>query len=104
MVPETSPAVMAGDDRVCQLLFDLSRDAILNIEPQSGDISACNSASVQLFQASGKEALLTKKLSDLSSEFQPDGQTSVQSAAEVFEKAIAAEFSISGSLKRKSRH
>jgi PAS domain S-box-containing protein len=88
MVPETSPAVMAGDDRVCQLLFDLSRDAILNIEPQSGDISACNSASVQLFQASGKEALLTKKLSDLSSEFQPDGQTSVQSAAEVFEKAL----------------
>ena len=88
MAPEASPSVMAGDDRICQLLFDLSRDAILTIEPRSGDISACNSASVQLFLASGKEELLTKKLSDLSAEFQPDGQTSVQRSADVFEKAL----------------
>jgi len=87
-MPETSSPDIAGDTQICRLLFDLSRDAILNIEPISGAISACNNAAVQLFLASGKEELLTKKISDLSTEFQPDGPTSVQCAAEIFEKAL----------------
>ncbi|ABS55877.1 signal transduction histidine kinase [Methanoregula boonei 6A8] len=88
MVPETFSRGPAGDDGVYQLMFELSRDAVLNIEPFSGEISACNTASIQLFQASGKEELLAKNLLDLSPASQPDGQTSAQKAALVYEKAL----------------
>ncbi len=87
-VLEPFPQVMPYDDTVYQMVFEVSRDAILSIEPPSWNITACNRASVKLFQASGKEELLSKNLLQLSPKYQPDGQLSAKKATAIIEKTI----------------
>jgi len=89
MAPAASSQVMLLDNRVFQTMFELSRDAILTIEPPSWEITACNIASVKLFQAARKEELLSKKLLELSPLYQPDGQPSAEKSRTIIEKAIS---------------
>ena len=44
MGPETSSRVMLRDNKIYQTMFELSRDAILTLEPPSWGITACNIA------------------------------------------------------------
>ena len=88
MVTETSPQVMHRDNKVYQMMFELSRDAILTIEPPSWCVTACNIASVKLFDASCKEDLLTKKFPQISPQYQPDGELSLEKAGRIIEHAF----------------
>ncbi|MGB8219993.1 MAG: PAS domain S-box protein [Methanoregula sp.] len=88
MVPETSPQVMHRDNKFYQMMFELSRDAILTIEPPSWCVTACNIASVKLFNASCKEDLLTKEFPQISPHYQPDGELSLEKARRIIEHAF----------------
>lgn len=89
MGPETSSRVMLRDNKIYQTMFELSRDAILTLEPPSWGITACNIAAIKLFLASGKEDLLSKHLLQISPLYQPDGQLSAEKSRAMIEKAIS---------------
>ncbi len=68
------------DDRY-RILFENSADAILIIE---GDrFVDCNRAAVEMLRCEGKEQVLNRHPAELSPEFQPDGQSSVDKANEM---------------------
>ena len=64
--------------QLAQAAFDQSADAILAINPESGNILAANEASVELFGVNSQDKLLKLTTLDLSREHQPDGLPSQQ--------------------------
>ena len=79
---------MHRDNKFYQMMFELSRDAILTIEPPSWCVTACNIASVKLFNASCKEDLLTKKFPQISPQYQPGWGTVSEKAGRIIEHAF----------------
>ncbi|MEO1636613.1 MAG: GAF domain-containing protein, partial [Cyanobacteria bacterium J06631_9] len=67
-------------------LFEKSADAILLLKPEG--FLSCNQASVDLFGYHHKEQLCNLHPSQISPEFQPDGQTSFDKANAMISRAI----------------
>lgn len=67
-------------------LFELSQDAHLIIE--NNLFVDCNDAAVKMLGYPDKEAVLNTHPSELSPEFQPDGQPSIQKADKMMDQAI----------------
>jgi PAS domain S-box-containing protein len=66
-------------------LFEHSLDAILTIDPVSGKFISGNPAALKIFRAKSEAELVSYCPADLSPERQPDGSTSVESAAKIYE-------------------
>ena len=70
--------VLAANEKHFMQTIYSSSDAILLIEEDS--FIDCNQAVIEMLRASGKEAVLMTRPSELSPEFQPDGQSSLEKA------------------------
>src|SRR5215471_761464 len=64
-------------------LFERSADAIWLFDPQTGMLSDCNQAAVELMGARNKQQLLPARPEDLSPPVQPDGLRSSDKAAQI---------------------
>jgi PAS domain S-box-containing protein len=69
-------------------LFEVTRDAIMMIEPPSWKFTSGNRAAVRMFGASSEEEFVTYGPWQLSPERQPDGRTSAEKAAAMIETAM----------------
>lgn len=78
---------MGNNERMFELLFERSADAIWLYEPQTGVFVDCNQAAVELLGAGSREQLIRTRPEDLSPPTQPDGTSSHDKALEVSELA-----------------
>jgi len=69
-------------------LYESSRDAIMMLAPSTRRLIAGNQATIELFGVQNEEELKTKCLSDVSPEYQPDGQLSSEKAKDMIEKTM----------------
>jgi PAS domain S-box-containing protein len=82
----TAPKRVFGDnERMFELLFERSADAIWLYDPQAGIFVDCNEAAVELLRADSRDQLLRARPEDLSPAIQPDGTSSHDKAREVAE-------------------
>ncbi len=75
-----------NSDEKYRILFEKSKDAILIIENQA--FVDCNQATIDMLEYKNKAELLDKHPSELSPEFQPDGQDSFTKAQEMMTTAL----------------
>ncbi len=75
-------------ERLHRLLFTNLQDALVTVESPTWKIVIANPAAVKMFRARNVEQLLAAKPWELSPEFQPDGQSSLQAARVVINKAM----------------
>jgi PAS domain S-box-containing protein len=68
---------------VFQSLFESSADAIWLYDPNSGLLTDCNQAAVELMGAEDKQQLVPSRPEDLSPAIQPDGSSSAAKTAEI---------------------
>jgi PAS domain S-box-containing protein len=73
-------------ERALRHVFENSPDAILII--QDGLFIDCNPAAIEMFRATGENALFALSISDLSSPVQPDGASSSTRASEMIARAV----------------
>ncbi len=71
-----------------RLLYDSSFDAIMTLAPPTWTFTAGNRATIDLFGARDEEEFISKGPSDISPEYQPDGQLSSEKAKAVIGKAM----------------
>jgi len=76
-----------GGDATYRELFERSTDAILIID--GGRFVECNEATVRMLRHRTREELLQTHPSELSPEYQPDGQLSYEKANEMMREAFA---------------
>jgi PAS domain S-box-containing protein len=76
-------AVAEANWVVFQSLFESSVDAIWLYDPQSGLLTDCNQAAVELMGAENKEQLVPVRLEDISPAIQTDGSRSIDKTAEI---------------------
>jgi methyl-accepting chemotaxis protein len=69
-----------------QFLFDFSSDAIQILK--NGEFVYCNDATLKLFGFNTKEEFLHLKPAEISPEYQPDGQDSMEKSQKMINKAI----------------
>ena len=69
-----------------ETLFEKSTDGILIIYKQK--FIQCNEKAVKVLNAKSKEDILSRDISDFSSEFQPDGLLSTEKAQNIMQKAV----------------
>ncbi|HVV70350.1 MAG TPA: PAS domain S-box protein, partial [Verrucomicrobiae bacterium] len=81
--PSASTPVPGHTDGVFESLFERSADAIWLYDPQTGLLSDCNQAAVELMGAQNKEQFIPARPEDLSPATQPDGSSSVEKTKEV---------------------
>jgi PAS domain S-box-containing protein len=72
---------LADQKEAFETIFEYAADGMALME--DGCFVACNQAAVEIMQVSGKEEFLNIHTSELSPEFQPDGQSSLQKADEM---------------------
>jgi len=72
-----------------QRLFERSADAIFLFDPGREVFVDCNCAAVEMMRATSKQQLLMVHPANLSSEFQPDGQTSREKTPQVINLALS---------------
>ena len=70
-------------DGVFDSLFERSADAMWLFDPQTGVLSDCNQAAVELMGARDKQQLVPARPEDLSPPVQPDGSRSADKAAQI---------------------
>ena len=68
---------------VFESLFDRSADAIWLYDPESGLLTDCNQAAVDLMGAEHKHQLVPTRPEDLSPPIQPDGSRTADKTAEI---------------------
>lgn len=71
-----------------KVLFELSRDAIMTLEPPSWKFTSGNPATVKMFGARDEAEFISKGPWELSPEFQPDGTPSSEKAQKMIQKAM----------------
>ncbi|MCA2002399.1 MAG: PAS domain S-box protein, partial [Chloroflexi bacterium] len=76
---------MAFGENFFRLAFERSADALLLLE--NGVFTDCNEAAVKMLRAKSKEEILITQPSQLSPQFQPDGQPSARKAEEMIQTA-----------------
>lgn len=69
-------------------LFQLSRDAILTLEPPSWKFTSANPAAIEMFRARNEAAFLSKTAWEYSPPNQPDGRPSEERAREMIQRAM----------------
>lgn len=69
-------------------LYQMSRDAIMTLEPPSWRFTAGNGAAIQLYGVGDEPTFTLLGLHNLSPERQPDGQLSSEKAMEMIDKAL----------------
>ena len=69
-------------------LFEMSRDALMIVEPPSWRFTAANPATIAMFGARGEEDFMSRAPWELSPERQPDNRASPDKAAEMMETAM----------------
>src|SRR5215470_6314308 len=87
--PSAREASLAHNESMFQQLFERSADAIFLFDPQREFFVDCNQAAVEMMRATSKQQLLLVHPAELSTQFQPDGQSSRQKTREVIELALA---------------
>ena len=75
--------VFGQNERMFELLFERSADAIWLFDPETGVFVDCNDAAVELLRADSRDQLLRTRPEDLSPATQPDGTSSRDKAREV---------------------
>jgi PAS domain S-box-containing protein len=80
---------LADNESMFRRLFERSADAIFLFDPGREVFVDCNRAAVEMMRATSKKQLLMVHPANLSSEFQPDGQSSREKTPEVIELAIS---------------
>ncbi len=71
-----------------RILFESSQDAILTLEPPSWNFTSCNQATLKLFDIKTKEIFTKLGPWDVSPEFQPDGDCSMDFALKQINNAM----------------
>jgi PAS domain S-box-containing protein len=84
-----SRASLADNESMFRRLFERSADAIFLFDPGREVFVDCNRAAVEMMRATSKKQLLMVHPANLSSEFQPDGQSSREKTLEVIDLAIS---------------
>ena len=69
-------------------MFDRTADALLLLEPKTGQFIDCNQAAVNLLRCADKQEILLQHPAQLSPPHQPDGQPSCQKADAVIATAL----------------
>jgi diguanylate cyclase (GGDEF)-like protein/PAS domain S-box-containing protein len=69
-------------------LFESTRDAILLVEPSSGQIISANSSALKIFAVNNEQDLISHAPADWSPERQPDGQSSAHKARGLRDTAL----------------
>jgi PAS domain S-box-containing protein len=82
-------ASLADSESMFRRLFERSADAIFLFDPGREVFVDCNRAAVEMMRATSKKQLLMVHPANLSSEFQPDGQSSREKTPEVINHAIS---------------
>ena len=77
--------VFGDNERMFELLFERSADAIWLFDPEAGIFVDCNQAAVELLRAGSRDQLLRTRPEDLSPAMQPDGISSRDKARQVAE-------------------
>jgi len=80
---------MEHRERIYHALYQFSREAVMTFDPVENNFLGGNPAAIALFGCSDEQQFKTLKPSDLSPEFQPDGQRSEDKAQEMMELAIS---------------
>jgi two-component system cell cycle sensor histidine kinase/response regulator CckA len=81
-------AALGESEERFRRLFESSRDAIMTLDPPSWSYSAANPATVKMFGAADEADFVSRAPWELSPEWQPDGRSSSEKAAEMIETAI----------------
>ncbi len=81
-------AALLESERLHRLLYTNSLDALMTVEAPTWKIIFTNPAAVKMFRAKNIEQLLATNPWELSPEFQPDGQASLQAARRAINKAM----------------
>src|SRR5262245_11988572 len=74
---------LRDSDVVFESLFNRSADAIWLYDPETGVLSDCNQAAVELMGAESKDQLLPARPEDISPAFQADGCSTPDKTTEV---------------------
>ena len=75
-------------------LFDVSRDALMTLEPPSWAFTSANPAAIVMYRAQGEADFISRAFWKLSPERQPDGRASADKAREMIETAMRNGFHI----------
>ena len=78
--------VLVKSETLYRTLFETSTDAVMILDGQS--FLDCNPSAVRIFGASCRDEILSKRPSDLSPDFQSDGEDSSHAADQRFEQAL----------------
>jgi len=73
-----SDAALRESEEMFRLLFETSSDGIMILDPATQTFIDCNEAAVQMSRGGSREWLLTRPLTQLAPEIQPDGRGSAQ--------------------------
>src|SRR3954469_1943924 len=80
---------LGDNESMFRQLFERSADAIFLFDPGREVFVDCNDAAVEMMRATSKQQLLMVHPANLSSEFQPDGQSSREKTGQVINLALS---------------
>jgi len=89
---EQAARALRESEEKYHILFENSRDAFMTLATPSWQFTDVNAATVEMFRAGDKTALLAATPWQLSPEFQPDGRRSEEKAQEMIETALKKGF------------
>ena len=85
---ERAEAAVRASEEKFRGLFEMTRDAIMTLDPPSWRFTSGNPATVKMFGAKNEEELISHGPWELSPERQPDGRVSAEKAKEMIETAV----------------